>query len=57
MSFDDSSTLVQVSGLSTKRDAEWVLSDLNFSLPEKKVLGITGPNGGGKSTLFEVFLG
>lgn len=34
-----------------------ILDDINFTLPEGRILVITGPNGGGKSTLARVIMG
>ena len=34
-----------------------VLTDINFSVEEKDFVGVIGPNGGGKTTLFKLILG
>ena len=34
-----------------------VLEDVSFSVPEREILCLVGPNGGGKSTLLKVLLG
>ena len=36
---------------------ELVLSQINISIPVKKVIGIVGPSGSGKSTLVDILLG
>tara|TARA_E500000331_G_C17177404_1_gene678966 strand:- start:8 stop:1186 length:1179 start_codon:yes stop_codon:yes gene_type:complete len=36
---------------------ELVLSQMNISIPVKKVIGIVGPSGSGKSTLVDILLG
>ncbi|HHX72119.1 MAG TPA: ABC transporter ATP-binding protein, partial [Clostridiales bacterium] len=42
----------------TKSYGNWpVLSNLNFSLEEGKVIGVVGPNGCGKTTLFKIIVG
>jgi ATP-binding cassette subfamily C protein CydC len=40
-----------------KQDQPWIIDGLNFSLPQGSSLGITGPNGTGKSTLVNLLLG
>jgi len=49
--------LLSVEDLSVKRGRDFVLENVSFKLPECKITGLTGPNGGGKSTLFDVLLG
>jgi ABC-type Mn2+/Zn2+ transport system ATPase subunit len=49
--------LCSVQGLSVHRGTSLVLEDLNFQLNRGSLCGLTGPNGGGKSTLFEVLMG
>lgn len=36
---------------------QWVLKSINLSCAQGEILGIVGPNGGGKSTLLKVILG
>lgn len=50
-------SLVHIQNLSFLRQREFVLEHLNFSLEEGSITGLTGPNGGGKTTLFEILLG
>jgi zinc transport system ATP-binding protein len=38
-------------------DQEIVLEDINLSVQERDFIGLIGPNGGGKTTLFKVLLG
>lgn len=45
------------SHLSVAYQAEPVLRDVNFRVPEGVVMGIVGPNGAGKSTLIAAMLG
>ncbi len=35
----------------------WVLEDISFFVEKGEFIGVVGPNGGGKSTLFKVILG
>ena len=48
--------LLEVSNLSFKYDKESVLEDINFQLYRGDFFTITGPNGGGKSTLIKLIL-
>ena len=49
--------LVRVDGLVAGYDGKPVLHDVGFSLPAGERVGLLGPNGGGKTTLFRVLLG
>jgi len=49
--------LLEVKDLSFKYDKESVLEDINFQLYRGDFFTITGPNGGGKSTLIKLILG
>ncbi|WP_046173439.1 metal ABC transporter ATP-binding protein [Domibacillus indicus] len=48
---------VEVSGLTVAYDRKPVLTDVHFSVPKGKLIGIVGPNGAGKSTLIKAILG
>ena len=52
----ESSPLLKVKNLSFKYHKELVLKDINFSLQKGDFFAITGPNGGGKSTLIKIIL-
>lgn len=49
--------LLKVNQLCLQRQNEWVLDHLSFQMDEGSIVGLTGPNGGGKTTLFETLLG
>lgn len=51
------SKLLEVKNLYFKYDKEMVLEDINFCVEEGDFFAITGPNGGGKSTLIKLILG
>lgn len=48
--------ILTVNHLSASRQGRRVIDDISISLKEGALTGLTGPNGGGKSTLFEVLL-
>jgi ABC-type Mn2+/Zn2+ transport system ATPase subunit len=50
-------TLLTVSGLSAGYDGRPVLEALDFVVEPGQRVGVLGPNGGGKTTLFRVLLG
>lgn len=43
--------LLETSGLGKRLRRRWVLRDCSFVVPEQTVVGLTGPNSAGKSTL------
>jgi zinc transport system ATP-binding protein len=49
--------LVDIEHLSAGYNGNVVLKDLSFQIREQDFWGITGPNGGGKTTLVKVILG
>ena len=49
--------VVEGQGLMKKYEDKWVFQDLNLSIPEQRIIGILGPNGVGKSTLFRLIMG
>lgn len=51
------SALVTASGLAVGYSAAPVLSDVTFALAAGERIGVLGPNGGGKTTLFRALLG
>jgi ATP-binding cassette ChvD family protein len=51
------STVVEVSHLDKGFDGRMLIKDLSFSLPRGGIVGIIGPNGVGKTTLFKMIVG
>ena len=50
-------TILEVDNLYFSYNKDLVLKDISFKLEEKDFFAITGPNGGGKSTLIKLILG
>ncbi|HMH91031.1 MAG TPA: energy-dependent translational throttle protein EttA [Streptosporangiaceae bacterium] len=51
------SVVVEVSGLSKGFGDRSLIEDLSFSLPPNGIVGVIGPNGVGKTTLFKMIIG
>jgi ATP-binding cassette ChvD family protein len=51
------SQVVEVSGLSKGFDDRMLIEGLSFSLPPNGLVGVIGPNGVGKTTLFKMIVG
>src|SRR6201996_762605 len=51
------SVVVQAEGLTKGFDGELLMKDLSFSLPRGGIVGVIGPNGVGKTTLFKMIVG
>ena len=49
--------VISVQHLWAGYEHEPVLEDINLSVKERDFIGLIGPNGGGKTTLFRVLLG
>jgi ATP-binding cassette ChvD family protein len=49
--------VVEVSSLSKGFDDRMLIEDLSFSLPPNGIVGVIGPNGVGKTTLFKMIIG
>jgi zinc transport system ATP-binding protein len=54
---DTHSEVISIQHLWAGYDREAILEDINLSVKEQDFIGIIGPNGGGKTTLFRVLLG
>src|SRR6185312_14994363 len=50
------SVVVEVSSLNKGFDDRMLIEDLSFSLPPNGIVGVIGPNGVGKTTLFKMIL-
>jgi ATP-binding cassette ChvD family protein len=51
------SKVIEVNGVSKSFGERELMKDVNFSVPPNAVVGIIGPNGMGKTTLFRMILG
>jgi ATP-binding cassette ChvD family protein len=51
------SLVVEVDSLSKGFDDRMLIEDLSFSLPPNGIVGVIGPNGVGKTTLFKMIVG
>ncbi|GAA2133290.1 energy-dependent translational throttle protein EttA [Glycomyces algeriensis] len=51
------STVIEVKDLVKGFDGETLISGLDFNLPRNGIIGIIGPNGVGKTTLFKTIVG
>ncbi|MDT4894268.1 MAG: hypothetical protein QOE97_3303 [Pseudonocardiales bacterium] len=49
--------VVEANGLSKGFDGEQLLDDVSFTLPRGGIVGVIGPNGVGKTTLFKMIVG
>lgn len=49
--------VINIENLKKSFDNRVLIDDLNFNLPKNAILGIIGPNGVGKSTLFRMIMG
>ena len=50
-------TVIEINKLSKAYDNRVLIDGLNFSVPRNAIVGIIGPNGVGKSTLFRMIMG
>ncbi|MEI5905822.1 metal ABC transporter ATP-binding protein [Bacillus spongiae] len=53
----ETKSIIDIKDLSFRYDRDFVLKDVNLSVPNGAFLGIVGPNGSGKSTLLKIILG
>ncbi|MHB8810013.1 MAG: metal ABC transporter ATP-binding protein [Desulfobulbaceae bacterium] len=49
--------VISLSGVDFSYNGELVLKDVNLTIHEREMIGIVGPNGGGKTTLLRLILG
>ncbi len=50
-------TVLEAHNLTVSYDKQPVLWDIDFEVPEGKLVGIIGPNGSGKTTLLKAAMG
>ena len=53
-SFKEQETLLQLDKVSMFYDERRILNDISFKVNRAEVLGLLGPNGVGKSTIFKI---
>jgi len=53
----EATPVVRVRGVSLEREGQEVLRDVDLSVERGEILGIVGPNGGGKTSLLRLMLG
>lgn len=53
----DTPVIIEIEHVTMVRDGRMVLEDVNLSVHEGDFVAITGPNGGGKTTLLRIILG
>lgn len=56
-SHTDTPAIIELNHVTMMRDERMVLDDVTFSVREGDFVAITGPNGGGKTTLLRIILG
>lgn len=56
MNCQNKETLISLNGISVRWNEQTVLSDVNFAIAKGDFVAITGPNGGGKTTLIRIIL-
>ena len=49
--------VIDIEGLSKSYDKRLLIDNVSFSIPKNAIVGIIGPNGVGKSTLFRMIMG
>ena len=55
-SFKEQKTLLQLDKVSKCYDKRRILNDISFKVNRSEVLGLLGPNGVGKSTIFKIIM-
>ena len=56
-SFKNNNNILKLEKLSLKFGKKVILDNLNFELNQGQILGLLGPNGVGKSTIFNLIIG
>ena len=56
-SYKEQETLLELSKVSMVYNKRQILNDLNLKINRQEVLGMLGPNGVGKSTIFHIITG
>ena len=56
-SFKNNNNILKLEKLSLKFEKKVILDNLNFELNKGQILGLLGPNGVGKSTIFNLIIG
>ena len=56
-SFKNKKTLLELKNLSLSFGERQVLENINFEINQGEILGMLGPNGVGKSTIFNLITG
>ncbi|MEG2348169.1 MAG: ATP-binding cassette domain-containing protein [Clostridia bacterium] len=49
--------MLELKNISFARDGKQILDNISLNIEDKKFIAITGPNGGGKSTLAKIIMG
>ena len=49
--------VIETRGVGIRRDGRHVLHDVSFRIEPQELVGLIGPNGGGKTTLLQILLG
>ena len=49
--------MLELKNISKRFGEKQIISDLNLKVPEKQILAIVGPSGGGKTTLLRMLAG
>ena len=55
-SFKEQETLLQLDKISMYYDKRRILNDISFKVNRSEILGLLGPNGVGKSTIFKIII-